>query len=339
MATSTVRGQIVITAMSEGDTITAKLQETKPLVQYIKGSTPSPNWATEVSERPVIYPYVMSTLSTGVITAVTNAEWFFNDTKITFPSSDFDSITQSMGSSGTVPALRIKNNIMLAMTSDKSIRGSFDVLTGGVTTRITLTIDVRRQITTSTGYDAILDADRGGIIDSANTSLQVRAILRQGGSIVTGFTVDWYKFVANDTDGTNDGETPLGKTGNPITILKDDIELMETIFARFKVGSTVVATAIYTIHDFSDPFEMIFTNSASRVTPTTPVITTVKIISRGDLTATPRPEFTQYAFSLRKGLTEVRAKARGTNTFTTNFSDFVGATELNLLVETKDTWK
>lgn len=337
MATSTVRGQVSIFAMDQGDTITAKLNETKPLIQYINGTVASPDWAGVPSERPIIYPYVMSTLSTGVVTAISNAEWFFNDVKITFPSNDFEETTYTLGGVA-VPALRIKANIMLAMTSDKSIRGSFDVLTGGNTTRITLTKDVRRQITSSTGYDAVLDADRGGIIDNANTSLQVRAILKQGGQNVTGFTVDWYKFVANDTDGTNDGETPLGKTGNPITLAKADIELMETIFARFKVGGTVVATAIYTIHDFSDPFEMIFSHSASKVTPSVSLTTTVSVISKGDVTATPRPEFTQFAFSLRNGLVEVRNKARGTNTFVTNFSDFVGTKQLNLLVETKDTW-
>lgn len=333
MATSTVRGSTEIYAMSQGDTLSVALQTNGlPLVQYLSGAggLPTPNW-TVPDNQPIIYPHILSTLVTGQVTAIANPKWFYDGVRIVAGDARFEITTYTVASVA-IPALKITDNLMVSATSNKTIRGEFDVTTGGITTTVQASKDVERKVASESAYIGMISATNAGALDATNTSIVARARLFTGGNEDSSYTVQWWKLVANDVDGIPDGQTDTGKTGKDATFTRADVDLQEIFIAKFFKGGNQVATAYITLFDYTDPYEMIFTTTPFRVPVGGSSTTSVKVVNRGSITALP--EFTQFAFSLTDGVTEIRSKPLGTNTFTTNYSDFAGREKLILLVTT-----
>lgn len=331
MATSTVRGSVSIFAMSQGDTLQVNLQtDGKALVQYINNGVATPDW-TVPANSPKIYPRVLSTLTTGIVTAVSNARWYYDGVLIAAGNPNFTFTTYTVASVA-IPALEIKSNIMLSATSSKVIRGVFDVVTGGILTEVQASVEVQRKDQVESAHNGQIVATNGGAIDSTVTSIQVKATLFTGGIEDPDYTVQWWKLVANDVDGTPDGQTNTGKTTKTITLGKTDIDVQETYIAKFFKAGSQVAIEFITLFDNTDPYQINFSTVPFKVPVGGSSVTTVNVVLQG--TSTNAPGFTKFSFALMKGATQVRTQVLGGKTFTTNFADFTGTDQLLLNVET-----
>lgn len=331
MAASTVRGSVSIFAMSQGDTLQVNLQtDGKALVQYINNGVATPDW-TVPANSPKIYPRILSTLTTGIVTAVSNARWYYDGVLIAAGNPNFNFTTYTVASVA-IPALEIKSNIMLSATSSKVIRGVFDVMTGGILTEVQASVEVQRKEAYESAYIGQIVATNGGAIDSTVTSIQVKATLFTGGIEDPDYTVQWWKLVANDVDGTPDGQTNTGKTTKTITLVKNDIDVQETYIAKFFKAGSQVAIEFITLFDNTDPYQMTFSTVPFKVPVGGSSVTTVNVVLQG--TTTNAPGFTKFSFALMRGETQVRTQVLGGKTFTTNFADFTGTDQLLLNVET-----
>ena len=120
-----------------------------------------------------------------------------------------------------------------------------------------------------------------------------------------------------------DGLEALGKTGKTITLERDDIDLMETIVAKFKVADSVVSTKSVDVRDETDPYILNFTydTPGGYLDEVNGVTATAQVITRD--THQEVPLFTYFAFSLMNGLVFIRDQAKSTNNkFKINKSDF-----------------
>lgn len=319
-----------------GSTLTAYLVSTKSLVQNVTGGTGvNVDWTTD---SPIVYPQVRSSASTAFITSFKKTTWYYDNVIITGEDERFEITTYRVGSAD-LPALKIKANLGLEIESKKLIYCEMTVDAGGYDDTVSADIEVSRQDSSPSTYIGEVGVTNGGVITTEVAEVTLTASLFQGGQGVGAYEVEWMKIVANDTEGEDDGLVSLGKTGKQITLSRDEVDLMQTILARFKVSGSVVASVRVDVRDETDPYEMIFefSNPGGVVDKTNGCTTTVKVVTAH--TTTVIPTFTMYAFALFNGLTKIREQAKSSsNSFKTNYSDLAdnNVTELRLEVEASE---
>lgn len=259
MAQNTVSGSTTIKFLKQGDTINTLLISTKPLVQYVKTDpvVATPDWTIELNQ-PVIYPRITSQLSDTVITAITEDQWFYDDTLLAFTngiSSDGNFKKTTYPVNGTsLPALQITKNIMALSTAAKVIKFVGKVKTGGIDTQVSATISVTRSEISGDVYAGYISATNGGVVTQDNKNTILTALLLKGGNqVTTGITYVWYRLDLNDTDAVKDNWQPLNITTKNITINVSDVNTQETYRCAMSVGGSVVANAFFDVRDESDP--------------------------------------------------------------------------------------
>ena len=222
-----------------------------------------------------------------------------------------------------VPCLIIKDNLGLSMTSSKLITCDATVKVDGFNEIVSSDIEVSRMEASPTTYIGEIGMTNGGVISSEADTITLNTVLSQGGNLISSYEVEWYRVVANDTDEELDGLEALGKTGKTITLERDDIDLMETIVAKFKVADSVVSTKSVDVRDETDPYILNFTydTPGGYLDEVNGVTATAQVITRD--THQEVPLFTYFAFSLMNGLVFIRDQAKSTNNkFKINKSDF-----------------
>lgn len=370
-----VRGSTTIKRLAQGDSLTAQLGSTIPLMQFDseEGGAIRPNWEEEEvsgGEKflPRVYPRVRSTLKTGWITNfVGDIKWYIDEVLITAETEGYELSTMEFAGS-PIDCLIIKHNIMKDATADRLIKAVFTVETGGYKTEMTASIPVTKTIVSPTTFTGFLTPSDAGGISTQTPEISIKATLWKGGWKVedTDFTTEWWIVSANDTDGTLDGLMKLQReingvwtdiTGNPITLRASDIHVSETIVCKFRYGGEVVATKAVVIVDNTDPYYMVFNFSPKSgiVSDTDDVTVTPKVMqnvknSEGEIVTTEITSFKAYAFSLFNGSSFLREQ-KHTNInnkyFTVTYSDYFrtvdGETEvvdrLHLFVETRENWE
>lgn len=336
--TSIVRGGTTLKRLRSAGTLTINLISTKSLVQATNGSSVLVDW-TVAANQPTIYPMTRSSKSTELIYDYTTVVWKYDGVVIAENDTRFDTTkTYSVGSH-EVPCLIVKANLGLSFTSSKLITCEATMRIDGFNETASADIEVSKMEASPTTYVGEIGMTNGGVISSEAGTVTLNAALTQGGNLISNFDVEWFRVVANDTDGEVDGLEKLDKTGKTITLGRADIDLMETILAKFKVGGTVVDTKSRDLRDETDPYVFDFTYSTpgGYLDEVNGVTTTAKVITRDNRQEVP--SFKNYAFSLMNGLKLVRNQAKSTNkSFKTNKSDFdsQNVDELYLEVEASE---
>ena len=314
-----VRGSTTLSVVTSGATLSATLEATKTLVQSISGGmVVSADWT---EDGPVIYPDVRSSNTTANITAFQKVDWYYDNVLITGEDSRFEITTYRVGSVD-LPALRIKANLGLEMESRKRVFAEMSVDAGGYTDTVTASTEVSRENVSASTYIPEIAMTNGGVVTTDVPEITLAANLYQGGQPVSGYTAEWYKVVANDTVGEEDGLEPLGKSGTSITLTKDDIDLMQTILVLYKVGGLTKATATADVRDETDPYEMLFehSNAGGVVDKVNGCTTTARVVVAH--TQEEVAAFKMFAFSLFNGTELIRSQGKGqTNQFKTEYAD------------------
>ncbi len=337
MGQTVVRGNTTVKRIRQGSTLSGKIISTKSLIQYLTKDTDVvlPDW-TVLDNQPTLYLSVRSSLSTEMITDITNVEWFFEDERITSNDTRFEIGSYSVGGN-SIPSLKIKDNIMLGATSNKTIEAVYKVNSGGVKTELSSTIDIQFQVTSDTAYIGEIGATNGGVITTETPNIVLNSALFKGGQPVSDYTIEWWTVVANDTDGTPDGLTNTGLTDKEITLTKDDVELMETYVAKFKVGGSLVATKTFDVRDETDPYVVKFGHSVPILSVGQTDVITASVVGRGS--NTPISSFNHFTFSLMNGLTQIgNSQAGSNNQFGVEYSVLENndIDELDVIVEIKE---
>lgn len=320
--TTVVRGGTTIKRLRSAGTLTMNLLSTKSLVQATNGTSVLVDWTVEANQ-PTVYPTVRSSKSTELIYDYVNVVWKYDGSVITEDDSRFDTTkTYTMGAH-EVPCLIIKDNLGLSITSSKLITCDATVKVDGFNEVVSSDIEVSTMEASPTTYIGEIGMTNGGVISSEADTITLNTVLTQGGNLISNYEVEWYRVVANDTDGEVDGLEALGKTGKTITLDRNDIDLMETIVAKFKVGESIRSTKSVDVRDETDPYVLIFNHSTpgGYLDEVNGVTTTAQVVTRDNNQEVPL--FTYFAFSLMNGLVLVRNQAKSTNNkFKTEKSDF-----------------
>lgn len=328
---TTLRGSVTVKRMNRGWTLTMMLQPTISLKQQIVGNQPIVDWT---EENPIVYPIVNSSTSSAAILALSNAKWYYDGTLITEADERFEITTYRYAGTTDVPALKIKSNLGLDMEESKIIRCSLTATINGSELDVYGTISVNKEISSISAYLGEIASDNGAAFSDVITSLNLTANLRLGGQLVSDYTVEWYRVVPSDDDGTPDGLESLGKTGKTITVTKDEVNLREVILARFKVGSSTQYEDTVTLVDLSDPYEIVYehSNPGAIVDETNGLTTTVSVVNA--VTKDEIPGFDQAAFALYNGTELVRSQQKDSvMSFKTYWSDLDGENVDSLTLE------
>ena len=320
--TTVVRGGTTIKRLRSKGSLTMNLLSTKSLVQATNGASVLVDWTIEANQ-PTVYPIIRNSKSTELVYDYVSVVWKYDGVVITESDSRFDiTKTYTMGSH-EVPCLIIKDNLGLSMTSSKLITCDATVKVDGFNEIVSSDIEVSRMEASPTTYIGEIGMTNGGVISSEADTITLNTVLSQGGNLISSYEVEWYRVVANDTDEELDGLEALGKTGKTITLERDDIDLMETIVAKFKVADSVVSTKSVDVRDETDPYILNFTydTPGGYLDEVNGVTATAQVITRD--THQEVPLFTYFAFSLMNGLVFIRDQAKSTNNkFKINKSDF-----------------
>ena len=310
------------------------------LTQYISGSTPNPDWTQEGS-HPIVIPLTRYSRYSDPIFEYNKVDWFYDGQPIADDDARFDKTKTQSYMDHEIPCLIVKANLGLDITSSKLIACVGTVTIDGILNQASADIPVKRQESSESTYigELTLPADKPAFSSTIDT-LPISAQLMKGGDSVSNFTVGWYRLVANDTDGVDDGLEELGKTGNPITISKNEVDLREVIVAKFIVESLgVVDTKMLVIEDLSDPYEMVYeydTQVDGVLDETNGITTTVKVIHRDSKIVDERFKF--FAFELMNGIERINGSKGASNSYKVTKDDFDKAKsdELTLEIEASD---
>lgn len=336
--TSIVRGGTTLKRLRSAGTLTMNLISTKSLVQATNGASVLVDW-TVAANQPTIYPMTRSSKSTELIYDYTSVVWKYDGVVIAESDKRFDTTkTYSVGSH-EVPCLIVKSNLGQSITSSKLITCEATMRIDGFNETASADIEVSKMEASPTTYVGEIGMTNGGVISSESDTVTLSTTLTQGGNLISSFEVEWFKVVANDTNGQLDGLEKVNKTGKSIVLGRNDIDLMETILAKFKVGGTVVDTKSRDLRDETDPyvFDFTFSTPGGYLDEVAGVTTTAKVITRDNRQEVP--SFKNFAFSLMNGLKLVRNQAKSTTkSFKTNKSDFdsENVDELYLEVEASE---
>lgn len=330
-----VRGSTTVKRLRSAGTLTMYLVSTKSLVQIISGDRVINDW-TVPEAMPVIYPQARVSTSTSFVTNYKEVRWYYDGVEITEEDERFEITTFRIGTDD-IPALKIKANLGLEIQSKKTILCEAIVDAGGYDEYGSANIEVSKQDSSSNTYYGAVDMTFGGVITTNNPEITLSPILYYGGAPVDikKYTVYWYRLVANDDDGIDDGlELIQSTTGQSIILRQDDIDLVQTLYVVFRIGLAKVASTTIEVRDETDPYEIVFefSNAGGLVDPNTGLDVTVKVITRN--TGLLAPIFKQYAFALFNGVTKIRDQDKSTNNiFHVNYSDLSNNNVDSLRVE------
>lgn len=260
-----VRGARTIRITKKGDTLTSSLIANRPLVAKYQDGVVIGSWADAANNRTV-YAQILTSLSTTPIStaSITGFVWKFNGVVISDTDPKFEKTLYNIGST-QVPALKIKSDIMGALSSTSSIEFSANVYSGGYTTPVNCMISVLKENVSANTYSAyIIDVNgRGAAITSQYPTVELEAVLEKGGIPQTaGLTYQWYKMtldpaldLANDNIADNRMLLP-GKTQKKITLTANDIATYDTYMVDIKENNEVVKSAMISVRDETDTLEL-----------------------------------------------------------------------------------
>lgn len=350
MATNmtSVRGSIKLTRLKQGTTLTSELYADKPLVQYLSenNTKATPDWKENTSTRPRIYPLVSSSISLGEYIRgqgiLIDFEWWLDGVKITEFGVDADFDKGTVSSSDPTETLIIQSNIMQNATVDRVIMCKFKVVHGGYTTPVTLTIPIKRGYASPSAYEGHISfgSDNHSITNSKR-NVVLKAILYQGGELVNGAIVDWYRIDAEDitdnTDDVLDGLVKVVTNSDTITITDAMVDLADTFVAKFFVSNNEVAVKSMQVYDLSDPLviKIALSPQTNVVYEGVDVTITPSVAWRDDRT-TPVPAIfqnTQFTFLKMAGLKPV-GEVVTAQFIKVGFTDFEDDDSLNVFIET-----
>ncbi|MCP1997307.1 hypothetical protein [Flavobacterium sp. HSC-61S13] len=260
-----VRGKRTISLSKKGDSLTTGLIADKPLVAKYQDDVVIGSWAQPANYRTV-YAQILTSLSNTPVgnTGLTLVKWKFNGLEISDSDNRFEKTIYSIGST-SVPALKIKADVMSALLTTSSIEFTANAYTGGYTTAVSAVIAISKENISANTYTAyIVDQNgRGAAITALYPTVTLEAILEKGGIPQTaGITYQWFKTtldplldLANDPTADNRMLLP-GKTQKTIILTADDIATYDTYSVDIFENALKVKTAIISVRDETDTLEL-----------------------------------------------------------------------------------
>jgi len=282
-----ISNKFIVTALSDGYTVTGELVATRSLWQAIdNGGNPLPDWeSSPESERPLLYPLLQS--GGSVISPLTDV-WKYNNETITFNSSTglstnagfagyFKRITTSVpgtSPSVSVPALRIMKNLAATSTNEDN-----DTISLSGTVNIndaTLPFDAMQTVTiskagASSAVGELRLTDGKSTLNGDNDTVEIQAVLHSNtiNTANTNFHVEWWWNGSKQRETTGTGTTL--SQNHKIQVTGAEVTDYVVIEARFiDLGGTQIAVAYVGIDDIGDVDQMQFAYTIYELSGTVP---------------------------------------------------------------------
>ncbi|MFD0701738.1 hypothetical protein [Myroides pelagicus] len=262
-----VRGSITLSVVKKADSMTMRLIAPKPLVAKFQNDNIFDSWKEADNNREV-YVQCLSAQSSFPLSGgvMSNKVWKWNGQEITSEDTRFEVFEHTIGSV-KVPALRIKDDIMVGVNTTAFIEFSAKVSSGGFTYDMHANIEVNRENVSPNTYRAyILDqANRGAVITQDHQEVTLVAVLEKGGVEVTsGLSYQWSKVTLDETlDLKNDTiadfrYTIPGATQKTYKVTKDQVDTTATFVCTIKENNVVVAQTLMEVRDETDPYDIVY---------------------------------------------------------------------------------
>ncbi len=265
---NTISSHFAITALQEGVTVQGSLRISGTLSQNWNPNTEKaiPEWKTNASNRPVVYPVIRKGVAYMNASQIVNASWLYNDVVIEFGSDNkstnfldadndplFQKGTTTVSLGGTVysvPCLTVIANLASADNVDLDtigFTGSVEVL--GKQQAFHCQVDVKIAQMSSQGFLGLLSPE-SAIITEKNQNVTITASLyaEDGSSPATWFT-KWFNA------GTGE-EIVAARNAHTLTVNEGDVTDNMIVRCDFFTDSsfaTRVTTAFASIDDTQDP--------------------------------------------------------------------------------------
>lgn len=303
-----VQGSIIISMVSNGDTITSQLESTEMLGQFIKAGTNQfmPDWRI-AENQPVIKPVAFSQNSKTAVPVVNGSEkWLYNGVELTFDAEGLSTNPKGLFQKVVlteqgvkIPALRIVNNLVSTSNTDND-RLTFEgkAVVGQSEFDIMPSRDITLQKTMGDPYDGFISASDSGVLTNEVASTTCKAYLRRGGAeLTTGVTYKWFKRGLTAYEAiASDVNKPDQKT-----FKRDDVDANLIIKVEYYINSEMVYSVTRSISDLTDPLALqreILSGSEPLVGEASQITYGFKIIRKNTQTEIPTKD--NYSFSLQK---------------------------------------
>lgn len=273
-----VQGSFQIIALMNGSSVNGQLYvDNGPLLQVFSKGTSNftPNWESLAeNKRPAVYPALID-LTNGQALSPNTVNYFYNGVQITFGA---DNLSNNKGWEGVfklvvgyaatingntvnLTALRImKNLVPLSGYNNDRISASGTIEKDGQSLAFKeLSTPVIIQESTGNKYYLNLTADTTQLAGNAQT-ITAKAQLFNAGVPVTddsSLTFPWKKRTAA-------GDINF-KTGSTITITRNDIDGMLTLYCEATQNGTVLASNWIQVFDYTDPLVVSFTSEGGNL--------------------------------------------------------------------------
>ena len=282
-----ISNKFIVTALSDGYTVTGELVSTRSLWQAISdGGNPLPDWESDTeSDRPLLYPLLQS--GGNVISPLTDV-WKYNNETIVFNSTTglstnagfagyFKRITTNVpgtSPSVAVPALRIMKNLAATSTNEDNDTIS---LSGTVSINdATLPFDAMQTVTiTKAGASSTVGelklTDGKNTLNGDSDTVEIQAVLHSSAmnTANTNFHVEWWWNGSKQRETTGTG-TVLSQN-HKIQVSGAEVTDYIVVEARFlNLEGTQVAVAYVGIDDIGDVDQMQFAYTIYDMSGTAP---------------------------------------------------------------------
>lgn len=299
-----IRGGTMISLIENGESLSVRLDATKPLYQTFKKGTQDfiPNWGTlPDGERPVIFPRVYAVME-ALVLIPSDVTWKWNNVAMTFNSSGICTAPAVVANKvqqidyNQSKALKLIGNIASAANNDSDIiTFNGKVMVGNSSVNVSSETTLVIEEGTANLYRLFLSmAD--DVIDGDEVSLSVSAALYNQGIVMSSGVQ--YEFINMATD-----QVLRAKGTSPdftITRAMIDSELM--LLCKAYVGNTVVAQEQRQVWDSTDGYAIMcnfgtstsqkskedrtysYTLMNTRTSASVPgIVFTIKVIKSSDL--------------------------------------------------------
>lgn len=267
---SSVSSRFSVVNIKDGVTISGTLRNLNgSLTQSYGTGVWIPDWSTNKSGNPIIYPDIYRDGKRIGQESLGNWSWQYNGTTIVFGTYEGESDVSTNGALAgkfkrsthtvggkVIPSLIIYDNLggsaMGNNTDNDVITFTGSVLLSSSSMSFNMSRPIRFTELKGAGFTGMIQFGNNTVIDSENQSVQLTAKLYNGSDEGTtvGFTPRW----------TFEGKE-LSKTGNPITITADEVDdklYVRCDFLNSEDLTEVYATAIEVVDDVSDDYEVFF---------------------------------------------------------------------------------
>ena len=263
-----ISNHFALTALQEGVTVQGSLRISGTLSQNYNPGTQRciPDWKTDTSTRPMIYPVIRKGVQYISASGIVNGKWLYNDVQIVFgqdnkstnfldgagdPLFQVGTTTASLGgNSYQLPCLTIISNLASPTNIDLDVigyEGSVEV--AGKQMGFQCAVDVKIAQMTTQGFLGLLSPESAIITDKGQTVTIAASLYGDDGQQPATWYTKWY----NAGTGT---EFVAARNARSLSINEADVTDNIIIRCDFFSDSAMtnrVATAFASIDDTQDP--------------------------------------------------------------------------------------